>query len=476
MLAGLRWVQREIRHFGGDPDKVTIMGHSSGGFTVSLLSVSPRTRGLFHQGVMMSGNAVDDGVLQNDLTLYRRVASAVGCANETKQPWRDWAEDRRRRAVVDCMRKVDMDTLGKTYLNMKGKGRVLRMISIRIWLISGALGRTGPRNDGPDGLFPLPLSKLVASRRPMPALTGTTKKELGSSMALFANASASTIAGLCGLLVGPLGLRNEKAAVLECQRRYVAPYANEQDSQAQDNSSFSIWAQQAERMASTIAFHSACYKDASTLRRKGAKVYLYSFDYEKAGQEDIGPFHAFDLTFLIGVHPFEFDERDKEIQKVYAPLFANFVKYGDPTPHETGDQKWTPLEFPFGFNYYSIDLPQPTMKPDFHKEDVIFWNYELPYLERRGRAAQHTDRALNYMQVVDESDHDHQDGSNGLAKWQAAFWVVLAVLASTVCATLALFVQLSYRRVRSQRAQRHESRSLIRNGEGNRDDYQTFRA
>ncbi len=57
MIAGLKWIRKNIAAFGGDPDKVTIFGESAGGIAVSMLCASPLAKGLFHGAISQSGGS-----------------------------------------------------------------------------------------------------------------------------------------------------------------------------------------------------------------------------------------------------------------------------------------------------------------------------------------------------------------------------------------------------------------------------------
>lgn len=56
--AALRWVQKNISAFGGDPENVTIGGESSGGNSVMAHIASPDSKGLFQHAVAMSGSGI----------------------------------------------------------------------------------------------------------------------------------------------------------------------------------------------------------------------------------------------------------------------------------------------------------------------------------------------------------------------------------------------------------------------------------
>ncbi|XP_033741434.1 para-nitrobenzyl esterase-like isoform X2 [Pecten maximus] len=55
-ILALKWVQENIRNFGGDPSKVTLFGQSSGGTSVMVLLASPLAKGLFQKAWMLSAS------------------------------------------------------------------------------------------------------------------------------------------------------------------------------------------------------------------------------------------------------------------------------------------------------------------------------------------------------------------------------------------------------------------------------------
>jgi len=60
-IAALEWVRRNIARFGGDPDSVTIFGHSAGGVSVNVLMTTPQSAGLFDKAIAQgSGILIDN--------------------------------------------------------------------------------------------------------------------------------------------------------------------------------------------------------------------------------------------------------------------------------------------------------------------------------------------------------------------------------------------------------------------------------
>lgn len=56
VIAALSWIKQNIAAFGGDPNRITIMGESAGAKLISAVLVSPKSKGLFQQYIAESGS------------------------------------------------------------------------------------------------------------------------------------------------------------------------------------------------------------------------------------------------------------------------------------------------------------------------------------------------------------------------------------------------------------------------------------
>jgi para-nitrobenzyl esterase len=82
--AALRWVQHNIRRFGGDPYKVTIAGQSAGALSVIAHLISPGSRGLFQRAIVQSGSfALNQLSLAQAEAFGEAFAGNSGCANQS---------------------------------------------------------------------------------------------------------------------------------------------------------------------------------------------------------------------------------------------------------------------------------------------------------------------------------------------------------------------------------------------------------
>jgi len=81
--AALRWVQKNIARFGGDPHNVTLFGESAGGLSVHVHLVSPQSKGLFHRAIAQSAAySLTQPTLAAAENEGQAFAAAIGCATQ----------------------------------------------------------------------------------------------------------------------------------------------------------------------------------------------------------------------------------------------------------------------------------------------------------------------------------------------------------------------------------------------------------
>lgn len=76
-ITALRWAQRNVEAFGGNPDRVTLIGCSSGGTSIWNLLAAPLAKGLFHAAIPLSSAS------RNNVTLAQAEHDNRGFVDRT---------------------------------------------------------------------------------------------------------------------------------------------------------------------------------------------------------------------------------------------------------------------------------------------------------------------------------------------------------------------------------------------------------
>ncbi|KAL7737527.1 hypothetical protein ACLKA6_007654 [Drosophila palustris] len=92
----LQWVQQHIASFGGNPQLVTIFGHSAGGISVHFHMLSPNSNGLFQRAISLSGTALSAMAhVRDPLSQARQLGEQVGIAQSSNLDTKQLAESLR---------------------------------------------------------------------------------------------------------------------------------------------------------------------------------------------------------------------------------------------------------------------------------------------------------------------------------------------------------------------------------------------
>ncbi|MCQ2227652.1 MAG: carboxylesterase family protein [Bacteroidales bacterium] len=121
-IESLKWVNKNIEQFGGDPNNVTIFGQSAGGGSVRTLCESPLARGLFHKAVIMSAGGLPTATQPSQPSRFAPMS--LEQAGELNKKVLDWAGfdslEKMRRASTE-----QIHTVGDIYAGATGE---------RVWM------------------------------------------------------------------------------------------------------------------------------------------------------------------------------------------------------------------------------------------------------------------------------------------------------------------------------------------------------
>mmetsp|Transcript_69877 Transcript_69877/g.227440 ORF Transcript_69877/g.227440 Transcript_69877/m.227440 type:complete len:642 (+) Transcript_69877:64-1989(+) len=343
--AALRWVQREIDKFGGDPSNVTVFGLSAGGHITSQLLSMPAADGLFQKAICMSGSAQWSMGNQDDHN--RRVAEpfAKRLGFESLQEM-----------TIEQARDLSAETLRQAYLKS------------RDFLESGTLSVDG--SSVPSD--PLDLMYSGCARQ-IKVMSGVTRDEGVFSTMLKRKTSTiqdviqdvkTHLKSTCYLMVGDFdalrdipdeicqqvaeGLVEDyqdlvtryREAPEEVRRRFVDLGTEKCRDIAEINY---------ELAAKILGDHDFLISHvmATWALSRHADVYAYVFsDGVVPGKRFAG--HGADQNFLFGTPspraPAEGSEAAVELSDRIMEAWAAFAKSGDPITETLGE--WPPILFP----------------------------------------------------------------------------------------------------------------------------------
>ncbi|XP_014599187.1 PREDICTED: esterase E4-like [Polistes canadensis] len=377
-VVALRWVQRNIAAFGGDPNSVTIGGTSVGAISVLLHMISPMSKGLFHRGIAMSGSFVGTGpYTQDQKDLAIKQAEFLNCPTSTTK------------SMIDCLRSKPIESYTKT---------ISRFFELSIGYpdpmgIWGAV--IEPEIDGSERFLTGQPIDLIREGKinEVPLIIGTTAEEFGGQVVAIDEKVRNGNNSVFDLLnndwdtVAPISLMYERGT---SRSKYISDELRK----------FYFGNQPIGRNSYDNIAH--IYSDrvivfpvlrAAKLYSENSKLPVYFYRFSFSGRYSFAmwnnttpykkPVHHDDQQYLFtmnAIFPF-YNGSDPEVPMIErsTAIWSNFAHTGEPIPRNNELFKnvvWDRFETSKD-NYLDINL-NPTMKQGIFPERMALWERLFP--------------------------------------------------------------------------------------------------
>ncbi|XP_012666584.1 cocaine esterase [Otolemur garnettii] len=342
-VAALRWVQQNIAHFGGNPDRVTIFGESAGGTSVSLHVVSPMSQGLFHGAIMESGVALLPSLMVSSSDKVSMMVANLSACDQVDSE-----------ALVGCLR-------GKSEEEILAINKAFK-------IIPGVV----------DGSFlPKHPEELLASAdfQPVPSIIGVNNDEYGW-----------VIPKVMGMDEPRKGTDREAWKDILQKTSQVLMLPPEigdlllEEYMGDSGDPQTLQGQYQEMMADSMFVIPALRVAHS--QSSHAPVYFYEFQHKPSFFKDIKPphvkaDHGDEIFFIFRPNMrgnyIEITEEEEQLSRKMMKYWANFARNGN--PNGDGLPHW-PV-FDEEEQYLQLDT-QPTVGRALKAHRLQFWTKTLP--------------------------------------------------------------------------------------------------
>ena len=286
-IMALEWVRDNIAAFGGDPDNVTLFGHSAGAASVSHMLAAPQAKGLFHKAICQSGSVP---------------SNPFECDNGS------WTN------AMDKGQAL-MDTLGVSSLDELRAVPVSNVVAASEFLLNTYWLHFGPMMDGQlvrsDFRSLFEGDDFLASE--VPLLTGVTGND-----GLGAGLPVSNVATYAAWVTD--SFTTNAQTVLD---RYAPSPVNDEE------------AVNMQAYFGTLAVFAEPHRLlARALRAAGQPVYFYHWDYLQPTEACalFGAYHSVELPYVFNNMLLEptFTNRDYTLADQISDYWVNFAATGDP--------------------------------------------------------------------------------------------------------------------------------------------------